>query len=283
MFCLVGNSLCPRTITDVRPAELPASIAAISFGVVVAAQIALPLADGQGAGLTTAVVVGLTVTTFLVMAGQWRTRLLVLGIVLGSTLVVEAVGVSTGWPFGDYRYTGALQPTALGVPVIVPMAWFAMGVPAWAVGRRIAPTSRPTSALIGGLALMAWDLFLDPQMTEAGYWRWSAGNAGYAWQGIPLVNFAGWWVSGSVVCAAVEGLLGRRLSVPVPVPRVLTVLYAWMVGMATLGFLLPFVFDRPVVGLVGAALALPLAALGVALGPSKARSADSARSRSVVS
>ena len=41
----------------------------------------------------------------------------------GVGLAAEAVGVRTGFPFGDYSYADTLGPTVLGVPVVVPLAW----------------------------------------------------------------------------------------------------------------------------------------------------------------
>ena len=45
---------------------------------------------------------------------------------------------------------------------------------------------------LGAAALTAWDLFLDPQMVGEGYW---CGRRGL-YRGIPLTNFAGWFVTG---------------------------------------------------------------------------------------
>ena len=52
-----------------------------------------------------------------------------------------------GVPFGRYRYTGRLRPDVAGVPVVVPMAWWAMAVPAReaahaALGRRSTAAAR---------------------------------------------------------------------------------------------------------------------------------------------
>ena len=38
--------------------------------------------------------------------------------------------------------------------------------------------------------MTAWDLFLDPQMTTEGYWRWASGGR---YRGIPARNFVGWF------------------------------------------------------------------------------------------
>ncbi len=48
-------------------------------------------------------------------------------------------------------------------------------------------------AVTAGAALAAWDVFLDPQMVDAGHWTWadpSPGLPGVAH--VPLTNFAGW-------------------------------------------------------------------------------------------
>ncbi len=67
---------------------------------------------------------------------------------------VEALGVATGFPFGHYSYTSALQPQALGVPLLIPLAWFMMLGPAWGVAERVlraVATGRQTR-IAGGLA-----------------------------------------------------------------------------------------------------------------------------------
>ena len=94
--------------------------------------------------------------------------------VAATTAIVERVGTRTGVPFGRYEYSGALRPQIAGVPAIVPLAWFAMAVPAReathaALGGR---STAVTRVLVGAAALTAWDLFLDPQMVGEGYWSW---------------------------------------------------------------------------------------------------------------
>ena len=55
-----------------------------------------------------------------VRGAGWATGLLVLS--AGTGLAAEVLGVRTGFPFGEYAYTDALQPQVLGVPVVVPLA-----------------------------------------------------------------------------------------------------------------------------------------------------------------
>lgn len=214
------------------------------FGVMALAQIAVPLTDHPPTleWLSTVVVVAFAATTLVLAATSWGPARagLALGFVVVATFVVERVGSTTGFPFGEYDYTGALQPTVGHVPVIVPLAWFAMGVPALEVGRVVARTPVP-AVLVGAVALTSWDLFLDPQMVENGYWEWAVDGA---YEGIPLSNYLGWLLTGVVVLAVVD-----RLRPPRPAHRPLLALYTWWAVMNTIGFLV--FFGRPLVGVVG--------------------------------
>lgn len=110
-------------------------------------------------------------------------------------LVAEAMGHRTGFPFGDYHYTDLLQPQILGVPALIPIAWFMLMPPVWALAQIIVSDyaknwhRRILFAGVSAIALTAWDLFLDPQMVNWGFWQW-AEPSGYF--GIPWSNYAGW-------------------------------------------------------------------------------------------
>jgi uncharacterized membrane protein len=246
---------------------------AISPAVTVAAMVATPLLARRGLGrrvMSAAVVTGLFATTVDRGIGRWGPLRagLAAGSVAATTMAVERVGVRTGRLFGRYHYTGALRPQIGGVPVIVPMAWFAMAVPAREVavavlGERATPWSR---CVLGSAALVAWDAFLDPQMTGEGYWEWEQRGA---YRGIPLHNYLGWFVTGLGVMALLEVLAppGRRLppgfidtgasdADPVMVGQ-----YSFMAVMETIGFA-AFFKDRLVAAVGGAAM-LPVSGVAV--------------------
>jgi len=220
-------------------------------------QVVTPLFDrGERQLPTTVVVVLLAAAALGATAGSvgWRRAV---AAVAGATLVgviVEAIGIRTGLPFGDYRYTERLQPQVLGVPVVVALAWAGMGLPAWAVAGRLVH-STPARIALGAVALTAWDLFLDPQMVGEGFWEWPGGGF---YRGIPLSNYVGWLVV-SVVLMAV-------FSVTAPGARstVAAAAYLLMAVMEVLGFL--FFFGDPVVALVGGVVGLPLGLAAVVAG-----------------
>ena len=160
-----------------------------------------------------AIVWGINVTTCLqavaavaTLATQWKQRriLLTVGTVVLITLLAEALGTATGFPFGRYHYTEVLQPQLLNVPVIITIAWLMMLPSAWTVGHLLTGrTSGWQFVLASAIAMTAWDFFLDPQMVNWGLWEWqNPGNITYF--GIPWVNYAGWMLTSAVVTALVR-------------------------------------------------------------------------------
>ncbi len=168
------------------------------------AQIAYPLVEDH----RRAVLVVLTVMLgFAVSAGHavstrgWRAAAALVVVTAGGGLVVEAVGVATGFPFGSYAYAAALGPRVLGVPVVIPLAWAWMAWPAWVVAAHL--VTRPaTRVAVASVALATWDLFLDPQMVAAGYWRWSTVD-------IPVRNYLTWLVVAAVMMTMLLAAVGQ--------------------------------------------------------------------------
>lgn len=217
----------------------------VPFIVLALAQIAIPLTseDATIEWLSSLVVAAFFATSLAVAIGHWGAARAgaAAAFVVVATLGVERLGTATGFPFGDYEYTGALRPTIGGVPAIVPLAWFAMGATALEVGHHVR-ASRPGAVVVGALALTAWDLFLDPQMVDAGYWEWAADGA---YHGIPLSNYGGWFLTGVVVLGVIE-LIRPRTAAP---SKGSLWLYTWWTVMSTIGFVV--FFGEPDVGLVG--------------------------------
>ncbi len=234
----------------------------VAAAVTALAMVATPLAPQGGRirrVLSSVVVVGAAATTGLRSVERWGPRRAAAAAttVAAATAAVERVGVATGLPFGGYHYTRALRPQVAGVPVIVPLAWFALAVPAResAVSVLGGRSSVPARLALGSLALTAWDLFLDPQMVGEGYWRWTSGGR---YRGIPLSNYIGWFVTGLGVLALLEVLLPPA-DEPDPV---LVGEYGFMAAMETVGFA-AFFRDR-LVAAVGGSVMGTIAAAAVA-------------------
>jgi uncharacterized membrane protein len=153
------------------------------LAVLIGLQIAYPLAPSSGLVIATVLCGFLLSVAHAWLSRGARVALRLIVVTALGGLLVEAVGVATGFPFGRYGYAGTLGPQLLGVPLVVPLAWTWMAWPAWlAAGRLVGGWFRVP---VAGLALAAWDLFLDPQMVAAGHWRWDGGA-------IPATNYLGW-------------------------------------------------------------------------------------------
>jgi len=235
---------------------LPVALAAAT----VLLQVAYPLVHGHPRDVLTVVTVlaffAASVTHALLTRGPRWTAALVL-VTAGGGLLAEAVGTGTGVPFGDYTYAGSLGAELFGVPVVVPLAWAMMAYPCLLVGQRLAG-SRLGAAAAGGFALAAWDLFLDPQMVEAGHWRWTdVRQAVPGAPGVPLSNSLGWLLV-AVAMMAVLQLLPRRTADD----RVPAALFLWTYGSSVLASAV--FFARPLTALVGG-VAMGLVAVPYAL------------------
>lgn len=204
------------------------------LGVLVLVEIAYPLVHG---GTRAALTVATVVAGYLLSVGHawWsrgpRAAALLVAVTTGGGFAVEAIGRETGYPFGDYDYTGALGPRLLGVPLVIPLAWTWMAWPAWVAAARLTER-RWLRVGAAGLGLAAWDLFLDPQMVGEGYWRWhSPGATLPGVPDIPLTNYLGWLLVASVLAAALT------LTVTGPVrgdDGVMYALYLWTYGSSVL-------------------------------------------------
>ncbi len=179
----------------------------------VLAQVAYPLTPATALPGLTVVTVVLFAAASASHAVVWRGRragvaLLVVGAVC---LVAEAVGVGTGFPFGDYAYAGTLGWQLLGVPLVVALAWTMMAYPTLLAARAVFGHRRALVVPAAALGLVGWDFYLDPQMVDAGHWAWAHPHPHLpGMDGIPLTNLAGWVLVALVVQALLHRLLPAR-------------------------------------------------------------------------
>jgi putative membrane protein len=245
-------------------AWLPLALALLLVGTA----IAYPLTDGPARDAVSWSIVllgsGVSVSHAAISRGA-RTGLGVLALVSVVAVLVEALGLATGVPYGEYSYSDALGPTMLGVPFLVPLAWLMMAWPSWVLAARLAPRSRPARVLVAAWVFAAWDVVLDPQMVQAGYWRWAHPEPGLPGiDTVPLTNLAGWLVAGLLLMTLLDLLVQRtaRAGPPAVGDAAPLLTLGWMTlggALAHAGWL-----DLPGSAVWGVVLALPmLAAVGV--------------------
>lgn len=171
------------------------------------------------------------------------------GVAFVFGVAIEVLGERTGVPFGAYTYL-APGPAILGVPLLVPLGWFAFTLIAIAV----APAGR--ARFLAPLALVAWDLGLDPLMVREGFWAFEAGP----YFGVPWSNFVGWYVAGWLLVALLLRIEPRLAHEDAVDLRATFVAQAFLIGVG-LAF-----FGLPLAGVVAAAAMLAVAALGARWG-----------------
>ena len=149
-----------------------------------------------------------------------------------APLLVEGFAVWTGFPYGSFSYGGRLGVSLLGlVPFSVAFAYLPiiLGSVTYASQRGAVTPFR--FAAVSAVFNVLVDLVLDPAMVHVGFWRWSSPGVYY---GVPVVNFAGWLLTGFIYSLAFYHLNGEG-STPLPVQT--SVSLVWILCFWT-GYLL---------------------------------------------
>lgn len=108
----------------------------------------------------------------------------VFAFVLG--MLVEILGVNTGFPFGIYYYTEKFGTQLLGVPLIIGANWVLLS---YCCGMLVQPYfGNDAIKIVTASALMlVLDLLLEPFAIRHSFWLWKSGTP-------PMQNFFSWFV-----------------------------------------------------------------------------------------
>ena len=158
------------------------------------------------------VIQGVVATTWTIANyGAWRGFLAAL-VVLTLAFTIEAIGASTGFPFGHYSYTEVLYPKLFIVPVGIMFAWLMMILASFFMAHFILDRIMPEHSegavifLSASLAVLS-DLLMEPVAVHVqGYWVWY-GVGGY--YGVPLSNFIAWLATSLVLVLVLNKIMGR--------------------------------------------------------------------------
>ena len=133
----------------------------------------------------------------------WSGIAVFLAISLAVTFALENLGIYTGFPYGHYHFeVAAGLPHVGAVPIIVGPLYFAMGYFSWMIASLLLDDAdlhldRPLNVvalpLIAAFVMVQWDVVMDPpNATLHRAWIWHDGG-GYF--GVPLSNYAGWYLT----------------------------------------------------------------------------------------
>ena len=150
-------------------------------------------------------------------------------------LLIETLAIFTGFPYGHFGYSGLLGAKLFGVtPWTVFLAWTPLIIGAYAVSRTLFGNVVVRVAATAMLAT-CFDLVLDPGAVRLGFWKY-ASNIGF--YGVPVSNFVGWLVTGSLAATVIEIFLRRvkpLLRVPVQLTSSAFLIVFFWTAIATFG------------------------------------------------
>ena len=116
-------------------------------------------------------------------------------LVFMGSFLLEAVGVYTGWPFGDYSYGLILQPQLFMVPLSIGFAWIlillsSLSLTLAVFGEiRLLRTSPLALFLAAATFMLFFDILMEPAAIYLDYWVWHS-------ETIPFTNYLTWFLAG---------------------------------------------------------------------------------------
>ena len=114
--------------------------------------------------------------------------------------LIEYVGLKTSWPYGSFEYLVELGPMVQGVPIGLPVFFIPLVVNSYLLVNLFdVETSCKRFVMTLGVILLI-DMVLDPAAVALGIWSYPEGF----FYGVPLSNFLGWIISGSVAVLILE-------------------------------------------------------------------------------
>ena len=137
----------------------------------------------------------------------WRRTLLFGACVSPIVWLAEASSTRIGIPFGLYHYTGATRGRELflaNVPLMDPLSFAFLAYASFCLARAVLQGRKVSVsglALVTGLLMMVLDVVIDPAAVRGD--RWFLGRIFFyaeegLYFGVPLSNFAGWVLVGTV-------------------------------------------------------------------------------------
>lgn len=116
--------------------------------------------------------------------------------------LIEFVGLSTGWPYGEFSYQISLGPMIHGVPIGLPVFFVPLVLNSFLLVRLFDVRKFWNRVLAAVGLVILIDMVLDPAAVALGIWGYSGG----LFYGVPISNFLGWLLSGSISILVLESV-----------------------------------------------------------------------------
>jgi len=145
-------------------------------------------------------VILLSLPAFYAVTKKYKNGLLLVVLLGIFALMIESIGVHTGFPYGDFSYTLPFGYKIFGTtPWTVFFAWTPLVFGSYFISSLFKEKIYRFAIYL--LLLVGTDLVLDPGAVARGLWSYEV--SGF-WYGVPLSNFLGWIFSGTIAFLLLE-------------------------------------------------------------------------------
>lgn len=126
-------------------------------------------------------------TCIMALASKNKLRFMVfLSIAFIIGLGTEAIGVNTGYLFGDYKYGSNLGPKFLNVSVVIGLLWGVLALAAASIVDRIVLFNK-VKVFFSALLMLIVDVIMEPVAIANEFWTWSGTE-------VPIYNYICWFL-----------------------------------------------------------------------------------------
>lgn len=144
-------------------------------------------------------IIGVSIISIPAFYGIWKiysrrgiTAIMALGV---FALIIESIGIHTGFPYSPFEYTMPFGYQLLGTtPWTVFIAWSPLVFGAWLLAQTWFKNQWARFLAYLGI-IVGTDIILDPGAVARGLWKYTNGGL---WFDVPLQNFIGWIISGTI-------------------------------------------------------------------------------------
>ncbi len=121
-------------------------------------------------------------------------------------LAIEAAAIQFTYPFGDFSFGDALGYKILGiVPWAVAFAYVPLVLAVFWLASKL--SSGGLRVLLSGLLLAVANVVVDPALAFMGLRSWENGGPFF---GVPILNFAGWFITGIITAWVLHAIWGKE-------------------------------------------------------------------------
>lgn len=127
----------------------------------------------------------LVVSGYFVLRHAEAPKTWVYGMIAVLAFGIEAIGVATGWPFGEYQYVTALGPQLIRTPILIGLLWLLLlgGALYW---MHKLSSNVFIQAIGAALMMTGIDFLIEPVAIDLQYWTWFGAD-------VPFTNYLGWF------------------------------------------------------------------------------------------